>query len=253
MAASHAAAGDIAPQINDAANAGKHVTTDVINAGIDFELELDLRRSELHGKTSSGEALTESLHGQPSTELAATIQKFLMTAGVDKGLAPKGRKNNENQAVFTSYSAETAQHFGHALNAISAAMESFRGGIREETSPIQLWPHHFDLSLLWLPGGKISGQDPDNEEYADKQMNFGFTFGDAGIAEPYFCITAYPLPDAFSSLHLPTGTTWHSEGFSGALFLYRSLIENDDPNGYLVRLWNSLLSAGREHLTTDPP
>ena len=130
-------------------------------------------------------------------------------------------------------------------------MESFRAGIREETSPIQLWPHHFDLSMLWLPGDRVSGQDPDNEEYADKQMNFGFTFGDAGIPEPYFYVTAYPLPDAFSSLQLPTGTTWHSEGFSGALLLYRSLIENADPDGYLLHLWNSLLSAGREQLTTN--
>ena len=51
---------------------------------------------------------------------------------------------------------------------------------------------------------KIPGQDPADEESSDKQMNFGFTFGDEGIPEPYFYITAYPLPDAASRTdHMP--------------------------------------------------
>jgi hypothetical protein len=130
-------------------------------------------------------------------------------------------------------------------------MESFRAGIREETSPIQFWPHHFDLALLWLPGDKVPDQDPQNEEYADKQMNFGFTLGDAGIPEPYFYVTAYPLPEAFPGLPLPAGTTWQTEGFSGAVLLYRSLVQHADPDTYLLNLWNGLLSAGREHMRAD--
>ena len=44
--------------------------------------------------------------------------------------------------------------------------------------------HCFDLSMIWLPGETIPGQDPDDEENADKQMNSGFTLSDAGITEP---------------------------------------------------------------------
>jgi len=83
---------------------------------------------------------------------------------------------------------------------------------------------------------------------SDKQMNFGFTFGDESIPEPYFYITAYPLPDAFPGLSLPPGATWHNQGFSGAVLLYRSLLENDYPADYLVNLWTGLLSTGREHM-----
>ena len=103
---------------------------------------------------------------------------------------------------------------------------------------------------MWLPGEKIPGQDPDDEENADKQMNFGFTLGDAGIPEPYFYVTAHPLAAAFSKLPLPAGTTWHTEGFSGAVLLYRSLLQNADPCGYLLELWNGLLSAGRNLMLT---
>jgi len=75
-------------------------------------------------------------------------------------------------------------------------------------------------------------------------MNFGFAFGDAGIPEPYFYVTAYPLPDALPELDLPDGTVWQSDGFSGAVLLYRRLLEEKDPHHYLVSLWNDLLTAG---------
>ena len=149
---------------------------------------------------------------------------------------------------FVGYSADQAHSLGEALAAVSAAMNEFRAAISEETSPIQLWPHHFDLSMLWLPGQKIEGQDPDDEEHSDKQMNFGFTFGDQGIAEPYFYVTAYPLPDGFTELELPTGTYWQTEGFSGAVLAYKTLIQNSDPHGYLLELWTRLLTAGRRKM-----
>ena len=79
-------------------------------------------------------------------------------------------------------------------------------------------------------------------------MNFGFTFGDEAIPEPYFYVTAYPLPEALPSTPLPAGTVWQSNGFSGAVLPYRSLIESEDPRAYLLDLWGGLLSAGREHM-----
>lgn len=222
------------------------LTTGVIHTNIDFELELNLRLNLLHGQTSMGETLTVELHGQAAAELATRILDFLMTAGIDNQFIPE--EHHHNPDGFVGYSAEHAAKLSRAINSVSATMESFRAGIREEASPIQLWPHHFDLSMLWLPGEKIPGQNPDNEEYADNQMNFGFTFGDEGISEPYFYVTAYPLPDALPKLSLPAGTTWQSESFSGAVLTYQSLINNNEPTRGLINLWNSLLSAGREHL-----
>ena len=136
----------------------------------------------------------------------------------------------------------------YAWSSVTAAMEEFRSGIREETSPIQLWPHHFDLTMTWLPGEKVPGQDPENEEYADKQMGFGFVLGDETVPEPYFYVTAYPLPDAFPTLPLPTGRAWQTIGFNGAVLPYRLLNDSSDPRGYLLDLWRGLLSAGQTHL-----
>ncbi len=227
------------------------LTTGVVHAGIDFELELNLRESLLHGRTSTGRQLSEKLHGQPACELADRIEHFLVANGIDEQLVPEKNDSNETTTAHPAYSAEHAHRIARVLNSVVTVMEIFRAGIREETSPIQLWPHHFDLSLLWLPGDKIPDQDPANEENVDKQMNFGFALGDAGIPEPYFYITAYPLPEGLPNTRLPAGTTWHSEGFSGAVLLYKSLLENSDANAYLLELWRGLLSAGREHLLVN--
>ena len=222
------------------------LSTGVIHAGVDIELELNLIESELRGRTSVGERMTESLHGQSPLELASRIQEFMVAADVSSDCIPD--LNGVDSEELTGYSPEYAFKLGRAINAVSAALKQFRAGIREETSPVQLWPHHFDLSMLWLPGPKIAGQDPDNEEYSDKQMNFGFTFGDEAIPEPYFYVTAYPLPDALAELRLPAGTTWQAGSFSGAVLLYADLVKSTDPQSYLISLWSQLLSAGRIHM-----
>jgi hypothetical protein len=224
------------------------LTTGMIHAGIDFELELDLQQDRLLGQVAGGDTLSEPLGGRSGRDLAGVVASFLTDHGIDPELIPEDKKRESHDVTAAGYSVDTAASLGTTVRSVSAAMAAFRAPIAEETSPIQVWPHHFDLAMLWLPGEKIPGQDPADEEVSDKQMNFGFTFGDAGIAEPYFYITAYPLPDALPGLALPDGSIWQSEGFSGAVLLYQRLLKEENPPEYLVNLWNALLSAGRPHL-----
>lgn len=227
------------------------LTTGVIYAeNMPFEIELNFRESVLLVCTAAGEPLKIRLEGQPATELALQVRGFLYDAGVSEvtSIAADATTKVDREMSFAGYSAVQANKLARALNAVNGSLVSFQASIREESSPIQLWPHHFDLAMLWLPGEKVADQDPDNEEHADKQMNFGFTFGDAGITEPYFYVTAYPLPNSFPNLALPAGTAWQSDGFSGAVLTYRRLVDEADPNAYLNRLWNDLLVAGRQHL-----
>ena len=221
------------------------LTTGVVHADVRFELELDLRDGLLVGRVASGDELREPLVGQSSAALAAAVAEFLVAEGMPDGVAATV---SESEKITPGYSAEMAAVMAEALAAVAAAFEALRAGIVEETSPIQFWPHHFDLSMLWLPGTKIPGQDPGDEEHSDKQMNFGFGFGDDGIPEPYFYITAYPLPETFPNLALPPGTQWKSEGFSGAVLAYRDLHAIADPEDYLLSLWNGLLAAGRDQM-----
>jgi hypothetical protein len=224
------------------------LTTGMIQAGIDFELELDLHADRLLGHVAGGGNLSEPLGGRSGRDLASVVANFLTNEGIDPGLVPEDKKRESHEVTADGYSADIAGNLGTTVRSVSAAMATFRAPVAEETSPIHIWPHHFDLAMLWLPGEKIPGQNPADEESSDKQMNFGFAFGDTGIPEPYFYVTAFPLPDALPGLALPDGTNWQSEGFSGAVLLYRRLLEEKDPNKYLVGLWNDLLSAGRQHM-----
>jgi len=224
------------------------LTTGVIRAGADFELELNLVASQLRVRTLDKD-FVEELSGQSAASVAAWLDDTLLAIGVDAALAPG--KEVRGDGNFANYSVVQARSLQESLASVSAALENFRAGIREETSPIQVWPHHFDLSMIWLPGNKIPGQDPADEEYSDKQMNFGFTFGDEGIEEPYFYVTAYPLPAAMPDVELPSGTIWKSDGFSGAVLLYRDLVATSEPAAYLQELCSTLLAAGQTHLATN--
>ncbi len=225
------------------------LTTGVIYGKTDFEIELDLANSKVHVRTCNSQ-FSERLAGQSSKHVAGMIDSALQAAGVDRD-APAAIDAVESHADFPGYSADQANRMHRALGSITAVLEDFRATIREEKSPIQVWPHHFDLSMIWLPGPKVAGQDPANEEYADKQMNFGFVFGDETIPEPYFYVTAYPLPEALPDAPLPDGTVWQTDGFDGAVLLYRDLVAMQDPAAYLLELWNGLLGAARKHLGSE--
>ena len=229
------------------------VTTGVIHAdGIHFELELDLATNHLRGEIAGSDSFSQSLGKQTAAELAEDVRSYLLKGGVNQKFVPESAPQEGHDSldgeVKVGYSAEIAASFSAAWRAVSAAFVEFRAGIPEETSPLMVWPGHFDMAMMWLPGEKIEGQDPSNEEYSDKQMNFGFTLGDEGIPEPYFYITTYPLPDAFPGLDLPAGATWHTEGFNGVVLRYESLLASQDPHSELVGLWNLLIDAGREHM-----
>ena len=171
------------------------LTTGVVHAGIDFELEIDLRASRIIGRTLEGAQLIEMIDGQAAGVLAREISDFLTASGVESGLIPANKSQDSDR--FSGYSAEHAQSIGRVLSGVNAAMAEFRALIPEETSPIQLWPHHFDLSMLWLPGEKIEGQDPENEEYSDKQMKLRFHVRRHGNSGTVFLRDGVPLARRF--------------------------------------------------------
>lgn len=220
------------------------LTTGVVyGETVNFEIELNLRASSLSARTSNGRSQEIELHGQSAAEVDTVLRAFLFDAGIAAEAAPDIDADSRG---FAGYSPAEAQKLGRALAGVSAVLTELRAGVREETSPLGLWPHHFDLALLWLPGEKIPGQDPADEEYADVQMNFGFAFGDELVNEPYFYATAYPLPENFPATGLSAGAEWLRDGFSGMVWRYADLLETADPGAALLATWQALLNEGRQ-------
>lgn len=205
-----------------------------------IELLLDFANHALVITTSSGRRIDLPLRGQP----VAAFYRQTMAALAELGIAASVDAEQFSDEATLTYDPDQARRLWQAFSLVNLTLARFKGSLREETGPLLLWPHNFDLAFLWFSGRKVADQDPANPEYADEQMNFGFEPGDAGIPEPYFYVTAYPKPIGFARSPLPAGATWQTEGWTGAVLSYAELLKHDDPAGHLLAFLRSAHEAG---------
>ena len=208
------------------------------------DMLLDFRRHQLLIITSENERRSVPLEGQSAAGFCTETLDLLAELGIEPAIE-RSQFADDTPGVYD----ETAvSRFWDAFVQIDAILKQFRAGFRRESSPVQLWPHHFDLAVNWFSGRLVPDQDPDDPEYADEQMNFGFVTGDSAIADPYFFATAYPEPDAFTAQPLPADAYWHTEGFSGAILPYAALVGAPQPRQKLLNFLKAAHEAGAQFM-----
>lgn len=215
-------------------------TTPIPGGDKTFEMLLDFTAHEFCLSTNEGDWWDMSLRGQSGQAFAEECMGALRTLGIEAAI-DRDRFSDRDQRA---YDTTVVEDYWQAASQIDVLLKQFKGELREETSPVQLWPHHFDFALRWFSGRLVPGEDPADAENADEQMAFGFSTGDGGVPEPYFYITAYPWPDALIQHTLPAGAKWHTDGWKGALLLYRTLVESAQPRELLLDFWRSTQRAG---------
>jgi hypothetical protein len=209
--------------------------------GATFEINLDLLQSpQVRIVTSLGQSWTQLLTGQPLNKFCDSVLAALAKMGIEAEI---------DRSLFAAdtpgvIDAEAVTTFWQALASIHTVWQQFKAELPGETGPVQLWPHHFDLALLWFSGRKVPGVDPTNEEYADEQMNFGFSTGDEGMPEPYFYVAAYPWPEQIVAAALPAGAEWYTASWKGGLLRYESLLKAADPAEQLLAYLRAVHQAG---------
>ena len=119
-------------------------------------------------------------------------------------------------------------------------MLEFKGEQLLETSSINFWSHHFDLALLLFSGNLIPDKDPEDWDNSREQMNFGFSFGDEGVAEPYIYITAYPFNEELLKHKLPSNAYWNKEGWNGAILKYSDVQRANKPKDDILDFMNTI-------------
>ena len=204
------------------------------------ELLLDFTNHGLVITTSHGQRIEQPLRGQSVAgfyrQTIAALAEIRIEADVDA--------TSFSDETSLDYDPEHATWLWQAFAMVNLTLARFKGSLREETGPLVLWPHNFDLAFLWFSGRKVPGKDLADPENADEQMNFGFEPGDAGIPEPYFYVTAYPTPDGFAGSPLPAGARWQTEGWTGAVLPYAELLNGDDPAARLLEFLRAAHAAG---------
>jgi hypothetical protein len=112
--------------------------------------------------------------------------------------------------------AELAGWFTHADLVLRevAARERF-------AVPVRIWPHHFDVgSIIFL----------DEPGTSSRQIGFGLSPGDHYYEQPYFYVSAFPLPSAPRFPPLPADGFWRDHPpFVGAVLLGSSIGVAADP------------------------
>jgi len=219
--------------------------TTVGENGRSLTIRLDLVNHRTDLTTGQGQTQAIPLEGQAPAEFCQQIKAALVAFGLtvhfDNSACDSDTTGVDDAGV---YDKTAVARYWQALSQIDLIFKQFRHGFREESSPVQFWPHHFDLALLWFSGRLVADQDPADPEYADEQMNFGFVTGDDSIADPYFYATAYPTPDAFTDQPLPEGAYWQTDGWTGAILPYALLTQAGNPNDVLLNFLQTTHQAG---------
>lgn len=176
-----------------------------------------------------------------------------LTAAILRGLARWDVRPAIDEDLFAdgtplAYDPDKARRYGQVLDGLAAVWTNFQSELPGKISPVQLWPHHFDLSLVWFTGRKVPGVDPNDLENADEQMAFGFSTGDEGIPDAYVYVTAYPFPDSLTSFALPAPAYWQTTGWQGALIPYNELVEMDEPASRLLDILRAVQRACAEKM-----
>jgi hypothetical protein len=212
--------------------------------GTIYELEFDFPRHLARITTSEGKQRGIPLSGQSirqfRNEVLTALDELNIVAHCDRDLYDDNTPGEYDRTAVTT--------FWQTLIEISTVLKEFRYGFLEETSPVQFWPHHFDLAMVWFSGRQVPGQDPQKPEYANEQMGFGFSTGDDETADPYFYATAYPTPEGWMDDSLPEGARWFSGNWTGALLPYQAVVDAENGRELLLDFLHAAHHAGASRM-----
>ena len=210
-----------------------------------FKLLLDFSAHRLAVNTDRGQARYVPLAGQTLT----TFGRQVLTALFDLGIPLRSDIVKLGNALPCEYDYAAVERYWCALQRIDATFKRFKSQLGSGTSPVQLWPHHFDLALTWFSGRIVPGADPENEDAADEQMTFGFSTGDDTIPDAYLYVTAYPQPPELVQMPLPPDIVWHTHDWQGAVLTYQTLVEAHRPEKKLLEYLMHVHAMGTKWMT----
>jgi hypothetical protein len=157
--------------------------------------------------------------GRSSTALAEELLGAVAELGLE---GEYDRATFENDAP-REYDPAQVENFLAALVNAGRIFEQHRATLGGEKSPVQLWPHNFDLAFEWF-GTRVQVREEHGERQEfPSQLNLGFFPGSPGVA-PYFYSNPWPFEaDVLLGQPLPEGASWHTEGWLGTILPYEAL------------------------------
>jgi hypothetical protein len=145
---------------------------------------------------------------------ASRVDAFLEALRA-KGLQANFGAGHEPDDEALEVSLISSAAFGAALDRAFEGLSRFRSRLNGAMTPLVVWPHHFDASMLWFQGAVMAESEP--------HLNFGFAAFDDEFHLPYLYAYASPMPEGFDALEPPAPWHWHTNGWQGAVIGYEAL------------------------------
>lgn len=127
---------------------------------------------------------------------------------------------------------QQAADYARVQYTVYQAMQQFVAELPGEKDEPVVFPHGFDISMLWFA-----------TEVADEaapHLNFGFSPGSAGLERPYLYSYPYPRPDNLTSLPLPVKSCWHTEGWVGTVTPYDDWREEAEVGQFIQQTFRQI-------------
>ncbi|HUV92994.1 MAG TPA: DUF5996 family protein [Anaerolineales bacterium] len=199
------------------------VTDDMaLSDGGAFNIKMDLTRHMVILSTSQGLVREfDMTAGLSATEFGNEILSAVADLGL-KGEYDRTRFENEEPRV---YKPEDAKKYFTALKNADRIFKEHRASLSGEVSPVQLWPHHFDLAFEWFGTLMVVTGEGGEATQNPAQLNLGFSPGDDSYAEPYFYSNPWPFEsDRLADKPLPQGARWFTVSWQGIMLPYAELV-----------------------------
>jgi hypothetical protein len=182
--------------------------------------------------------------GDTATDLGRNLEAALKDLGIMANL-PEGKYADDGPR---RYDPEIAGRYLTVINAVKRVMTTLRGELDGDRSPVQLWPHHFDLAFEWFGTKRVTHEEDGEKVELPAQINFGFAPGDSSYPDPYFYSNPWPFEEKLTAESLPHDARWFSEGFNGTLLPYADLVGDDHAGEKLLSYYRRVFELARPTL-----
>jgi hypothetical protein len=187
-----------------------------------LQLQMNLTAHEVVMSTSSGDRHTFSMEdGQSGTAFA----DMLIAQASEYGLEGAYHREIFESDDAREYDRTAAEAFLTILVDVNSVFRKHICGLDGGVSPVQVWPHGFDLAVDWFGTRMESHEENGEVVQLPSRLNLGFYPG----GRPYFYSNPWPFEEAvLLSQPLPHGAEWHTEGWQGSILYYDQLAGDPD-------------------------
>jgi hypothetical protein len=148
----------------------------------------------------------------------------LIAAVADLGLDGDYAREKLASDDIRPYDENVAAAYFAALTNVEWTLAVHRASLAGDVGPLQVWPHGFDISFEWFGTRTETYEEHGETVTAPGQINLGFyPKGDA-----YFYSNPWPFAPEVVDTELPSGASWHTEGWQGTMLPYAEVAGRPD-------------------------